>query len=215
MKKEIVSVISMSAFAILMNVTLAGAQNTKSIGHPPENTVVSAITAAKVGGSTGASINKQMDRQASELKSKLREAKIERLAEGILITIDSRLLFGPDSYGIVSKNILKDLAAVMNKYQFTNAIIEGHTDNTGEEVYNQTLSEQRAYEIETFLVGKGVKDTRIKTRGYGELQPIASNETEGGKQLNRRIEIAIYANDDVRSAALQENKSALTAQKDN
>jgi len=214
MKKEFVSVISISAFAILMNVTLAGGQNRK-IGHQPENTVVSAITAAKVGGSTGASINKQMDRQASELKSKLREVKVERLAEGILITIDSRLLFGPDSYGIVSKNILKDLASVMNKYQFTNAIIEGHTDNTGEEVYNQTLSEQRAYEIETFLVGKGVKDARIKTRGYGELQPIASNETEEGKQLNRRIEIAIYANDDVRSAALQETNSALTAQKDN
>ena len=214
MKKEIVSVISISAFAVLMNITLAGGQS-MNIGHRAENTVVSAITAAKVGGSTGASINKQMDKQASELKSKLREAKIERLAEGILITIDSRLLFGPDSYGIVSKNILKDLASILNKYQFTNAIIEGHTDNTGEEVYNQSLSEQRAYEIESFLVGKGIKDTRIKTRGYGELQPIAPNETEEGRHLNRRIEIAIYANDDARHAALQEGNSALTAQKDN
>jgi outer membrane protein OmpA-like peptidoglycan-associated protein len=151
-------------------------------------------------------INKQMDRQASEIKAKLKDAKVMRFEEGILITIDSRLLFEEDSHGLQStKGMLKDLARILTKYSNTNAVIEGHTDNVGEDIYNQSLSEKRAHEIENYLVGKGIKDVRIKTKGYGERQPIASNDLENGRQMNRRIEIAIYANDEMRHATAPED----------
>jgi outer membrane protein OmpA-like peptidoglycan-associated protein len=174
----------------------------KTAGHQLDNTIVSVIANAKVGGTTGTMINKQMDRQAFELKAKLKDAKVMRLEEGILITIDSRLLFDADSYGLRSKNaMLKDLARSLAKYSNTNAVIEGHTDNVAEEIYNKSLTEYRAHEIENYLIRKGIKDARMKTRGYGEKQPIASNESESGRQMNCRIEIAIYANDEMRRTA--------------
>jgi outer membrane protein OmpA-like peptidoglycan-associated protein len=173
----------------------------KTVGHQLENTIVSELSSATVGGTTGSAINKQMDKQASELRSRLKGAKIIRFEEGILITIDSRLLFEEDSYTLQStKGMLKDLARILQKHGYTNAVIEGHTDNVGEEIYNQSLSENRAHEIENYLIGKGINDARMKTRGYGEKQPIAPNDTNAGRQLNRRIEIGLYANDQLRQA---------------
>ena len=122
-----------------------------------------------------------------------------RFEEGILITIDSRVLFEEDSHGLQSKNgMLKDLARTLKKYDYTSAFIEGHTDNVGEDIYNQSLSEQRAHEIENYLMRKGISDARMKTKGYGERQPIASNDSDNGRQLNRRIEIALFASEELR-----------------
>lgn len=182
--------------------------SSKVAGHQLDNSIVTVLAGTTVGGSTGTMINKQMDRQASELRSKLNGAKVVRFGEGILITIDTRLLFEEDSYKLQStKGLLKDLAHILEKYPITNAVIEGHTDNTGEEIYNQSLSENRAHEIENYLIGKGIKDARMKTRGYGELQPIASNDTEAGRQMNRRIEIGLFANEEVRLAVSKEEKT--------
>jgi len=184
------------------------ASTVKTAGHQLDNTIVSTIANTKVGGTTGAMISRQMDRQASELKEKLKDAKVMRFEEGILITIDSRLLFEEDSHGLQStKGMLKDLAHILAKYAYTNAVIEGHTDNVGEDIYNQSLSEQRAHEIENYLIKKGIKDARMKTKGYGERQPIASNDSESGRQMNRRIEIALYANDEVRLVTAPEDAS--------
>jgi outer membrane protein OmpA-like peptidoglycan-associated protein len=171
----------------------------KESGHQLNNTVIAAIASAKVGGALGTSINKQMDRQASELKNNLREAKVMRFEEGIVITIDSKVLFGEDSDGIQDKKELKELARILSDYPFTNVVIESHTDNVAEDIYNQSLTERRAHEIEVYLIKKGIDDARMKTRGYGERQPIASNETERGRQMNRRIEIGIYANEMLRN----------------
>lgn len=181
-----------------------GKSSVKLGGHHLDNTIVTVLASAKVGGPTGSAINRQMDRQASELKSKLKGARVMRFEEGILITIDTRDLFEEDSYGLESTSMVKDLAKILDKYSFTNAVIEGHTDNVGEEIYNKSLSENRAHEIENYLIARGIKDARIKTRGYGEKQPIASNDTESGRQLNRRIEIAIFANEELRLAAASE-----------
>jgi outer membrane protein OmpA-like peptidoglycan-associated protein len=181
--------------------------SSKIAGHQLGNSIVTMLTGTTVGGATGTMISKQMDRQASELRSKLKGAKVVRYAEGILVTIDTRLLFEEDSYELQStKGMLKDLARILEKYPFTNAVIEGHTDNTGEEIYNQSLSENRAHEIENYLIGKGIKDARMKTRGYGEQQPIATNDTEAGRKMNRRIEIGLFANDEVRLAVSKEEK---------
>lgn len=215
MKQRLVASVIFSSVASVLFLIIAGLLNTaaaqgesdgksmvKMAGHQLENTVISTLLNAKVGGNMGTMINKQMDRQAAELKQNLPDAKVMRFEEGILITIDSRIFFEEDSHGLASaKKTLKDLARILGKYPFTNAAIEVHSDNIGEEIYNQSLSEQRAHEIENYLIGKGVKDARMKSRGYGERQPIASNDTESGRQMNRRIEIALYASDELRANA--------------
>jgi outer membrane protein OmpA-like peptidoglycan-associated protein len=89
----------------------------------------------------------------------------------------------------------------LKKYDDTNLLIEGHTDNTGEDAYNQKLSESRAAAVENFLETQGVAASRITTKGYGESQPLDSNDTEAGKQKNRRVEVAIYANNKMKRAA--------------
>ena len=80
---------------------------------------------------------------------------------------------------------------------------EGHTDSTGEEVYNLSLSEQRVHEIENYFVSQGVKNARIRVKGYGEQQPLVSNNTEAGRHTNRRVEFALYANDEMKNLAME------------
>jgi outer membrane protein OmpA-like peptidoglycan-associated protein len=221
MKQRLESSVVFSVWVTVLFLSLVGcsSRNTASIesskgptsrsnGHQLDNSIVSVISNAKVGGTLGTMINKQMDRQASELKSKLKEAKVMRFEEGILITIDSRVLFEEDSHGLESTNgMLKDLAKILKKYDYTSAFIEGHTDNVGEDIYNQSLSEQRAHEVENYLIRKGINDARMKTKGYGERQPIASNDSESGRQLNRRIEIALFASEQLRLTTTRQDST--------
>jgi outer membrane protein OmpA-like peptidoglycan-associated protein len=95
---------------------------------------------------------------------------------------------------------LTDLGVILNKYDDTNVLIEGHTDADGTESYNQTLSEQRANSVKAYLVTQAVTSGRVTTVGYGETQPVADNTTAGGKQLNRRVEVAIMANEKLKKA---------------
>jgi outer membrane protein OmpA-like peptidoglycan-associated protein len=80
-------------------------------------------------------------------------------------------------------------------------LIEGHTDNTGADDYNLDLSNKRAREVASFLNDQGVKSSRVDTEGYGETQPIESNDTSVGKQKNRRVEVAIFANKKMKKMA--------------
>lgn len=173
------------------------------IGHRSGNTATGAIIGAAVGGATGALIGRQMDKQAEELKKDLEGAKVERVGEGILVTFDSGLLFKTNSSELnpTTKANLTDLAGTLNKYDDTNILIEGHTDNTGEEPYNQRLSERRAAEVESYLVTQGVDGGRLTTRGYGEEQPLSANDSETGRATNRRVEVAIYANEKMKKLA--------------
>jgi outer membrane protein OmpA-like peptidoglycan-associated protein len=173
------------------------------IGHQSDNTVVGAIIGAAVGGTAGALIGRHMDKQAEELKNDLKGATVQRVGEGIIITFDSGLLFDLDSYQLqqTTKTNLDELAKTLNKYEDTDILIEGHTDSSGEDNYNQTLSERRAREVEDYLQSQQVKGSRIKTKGYGEEQPLASNETDAGRRSNRRVEVAIYANDEMKKLA--------------
>lgn len=166
------------------------------IGSRSDNTAVGAIIGATVGGAAGALIGRYMDKQAEELKRDLEGAEVERVGEGIKITFDSGLLFAFDSDDLNSetKQNLTELAQTLNKYEDTNILIEGHTDAKGSEEYNEELSERRAESVADFLRDQGVKASRITTEGYGESQPVASNESESGRQENRRVEVAIYAN---------------------
>ena len=168
------------------------------IGKQSNNTAVGAIIGAAVGGATGAAIGHHMDKQAEELKEDLKGAKVERIGEGIKITFDSGLMFDFDSYLLTSgtKENLTGLAKTLTKYDDTNILIEGHTDKKGTEDYNMTLSKKRAQAVTNYLETLSVKDSRLTTNGYGELQPISENDQE-----NRRVEVAIYANKKMKKAA--------------
>lgn len=174
-----------------------------AIGAAAGNTAAGAIIGAAVGGAAGAIIGNYMDKQAAEMERDLEGAKIERIGEGIKITFDSGLLFDVDRYELTSsaRTNLTDLSRILNKYEDTNILVEGHTDSTGSEDYNMTLSERRAQAVSHYLASQNVTPSRFSIIGYGEMQPIASNETAEGRRLNRRVELAIMANEKLKAAA--------------
>lgn len=173
------------------------------IGSDSDQTAKGAIIGAAIGGAAGALIGNYMDKQAEELREDLDGAKIERVGEGIKITFDSGILFGFDSYKLTStsRSNLSEMSETLKKYEDTEILIEGHTDSKGSESYNQSLSENRANSVGGYLRNLGVAPTRITQVGYGEQQPVADNSTEAGRQQNRRVEIAIFANDKLKRAA--------------
>lgn len=173
------------------------------IGNKAGNTAVGAIIGAAIGGTAGALIGNYMDRQAEEMQRDIQGAKIERVGEGIKITFDSGILFATNSADLqpAAKENIGKLATILNKYEDTNILVEGHTDSTGSTDYNQGLSERRAASVASYAKSMNVKGDRFTTVGYGETQPVMSNSTSEGRQANRRVEIAIFANDDLKEAA--------------
>lgn len=168
-----------------------------------KGTAIGAIAGAAVGGSTGAIIGRKMDKQAEELQRDMKNARVERVGEGIKITFDSGILFDTNKSDLRPASIseIDNMAEVLKKYPDTNVLIEGHTDNTGSDAINQPLSERRAQAVANETRARGVAAERITTQGYGSTQPVADNATMEGKQANRRVEIAIYANEKMKKAA--------------
>lgn len=174
-----------------------------AIGKKSGNTAVGIIIGAAVGGTAGALIGNYMDKQAAEIRKDMRNAKVERVGEGILITFDSGLLFDVDSYQLrgTTRDNLNQLATTLQKYDDTEVLIEGHTDSSGSDDHNQTLSENRAKSVSNYLARQGVLPSRMTPIGYGESQPVEDNATAAGKQANRRVAVAIYANKKLKKAA--------------
>jgi len=173
------------------------------IGKTAGSTAVGVILGAVVGGVAGAYIGNYMDKQAEEMRRDIEGAKIERIGEGIKITFDSGVLFDVDKSALrpnAKTNLIK-LSAILNKYEDTNILIEGHTDSTGSEDHNMDLSIRRAQSVSSYLATNRVLPTRFNVVGYGETQPVADNATLEGRQLNRRVEIAIIANDKLKKIA--------------
>ncbi len=144
-----------------------------------------------------------MDKQAEELDEDLEGAEVERVGEGIKITFDSGILFNFDSAELTTpaRENIENLATTLKKYEDTNILIEGHTDSKGSDQYNKKLSEKRAESVADALAKLGIRNIRMHQIGYGENQPVADNDTERGRQLNRRVEVAIFANEDLKEAA--------------
>jgi len=178
-----------------------------AIGHAAGNTAAGAIIGAAVGGAAGAVIGNYMDRQAAEMERDIEGAKIERIGEGIKITFDSGILFAYNSADLESASRLNltRLATILNKYDDTDILLEGHTDSDGAPDYNLGLSERRAQSVNDFLAGLEVQSARFTVMGYGEGQPVATNTTSDGKAQNRRVEVAIMANDDLKEAAKRQS----------
>lgn len=175
---------------------LAGGTVGALIGKKAGNTAVGALIGGAVGGTAGAFIGRGMDRQAEQLKQTIPGAEVIREGEGIIVKFDSGILFD------VSKSELKtaamtniqNLAKSLKDNPDTDVMIIGHTDNSGSDEYNNRLSERRAEAVKTFTINQGISASRINTRGKGESEPIADNNTEEGKTKNRRVEIVIVAN---------------------
>lgn len=187
----------------------AGAAGGAAVGQATDNTAEGAILGAVVGGAAGALIGQRMDRKANELDRELENAEVERVGEGIKVTFDSGLLFDFDSATLRdnAEENLAEFAESMEDFEDTNILIVGHTDSKGEEDYNQNLSERRSTSAADYLIQRGINDSRIMTTGKGESEPVASNETEEGRQQNRRVEVAIYANEEYREEAREQADS--------
>ncbi len=173
------------------------------IGNKVGSTAKGAIIGAAVGGTAGAIIGRRMDKQAEELAMEIPGARVERVGEGIVVTFDSGLLFAYDSDAIqgAARENLTNLAESLRKYSDTDILIVGHTDATGSDSYNQALSERRAASATAFLSAQGVTRARVRPAGRGELEPIESNESAEGRAQNRRVEVVIVANEQLRQSA--------------
>lgn len=183
----------------------AGAVIGGIIGNNTGSTTRGAIIGAVLGGAAGAAIGNRMDRQAEELERQLPNATVERVGEGIGVTFDSGILFDVDQSQLrpVAEDNLSELAESLDAYEDTRVLVVGHTDATGSDSYNQSLSERRAQSARAFLLRQGIAPDRVEALGRGETEPVASNDTAEGRQLNRRVEIAIFASEELQQEMLQ------------
>jgi outer membrane protein OmpA-like peptidoglycan-associated protein len=165
------------------------------IGHKTGSTARGAIIGAVVGGVAGSLIGRRMDDQAEKLAQELEDAEVSRVGEGIAVTFDSGILFPFDSASLTSeaRANLRTLADSLQTEARTEVMIVGHTDSAGSDDYNQRLSERRGYSAQDYLSSLGVASSRLASNGKGETEPIASNDSDGGRRQNRRVEVAIYA----------------------
>jgi outer membrane protein OmpA-like peptidoglycan-associated protein len=173
------------------------------IGKATGSTARGAIIGAAVGGAAGALIGRQMDKQAQELAVSIPGATVQRVGEGIVVTFDSGILFGFDSDQLspAARENLRNLAESLQKHGGTEVLLVGHTDSVGSDSYNQGLSERRAGAAANYLTSLGLGSSRIRSAGRGKTEPIASNETDAGRQENRRVEVAIFADASTRQSA--------------
>jgi len=173
------------------------------IGKKAGNTAVGAIIGGAVGGTAGAFIGKRMDKQAAEIQNAIPNAEVIREGEGIIVKFDSGILFDFNSTVLkdAAKANVQTLASSLNQYPGTDVKVIGHTDNVGTAAVNQSISEKRAAAIKAYAVAQGVPSSRLITVGKGFSEPIADNSTDAGRAANRRVEIIIVANDQLKTEA--------------
>lgn len=186
----------------------AGGAVGAGIGKATGNTALGAIIGASVGGVAGGIIGRQMDKQAAEIEQ-IPGAEVTRVGEGINVTFDSGVLFSLDSDNLEpeAETQLNELADVLNKYPHTYILVEGHTDATGSSSYNNKLSKRRAESVSEYLEANQIDNSRIRTEWYGEEQPKVPNDNAENMAKNRRVEFAIYANEDLVEKAQEQASS--------
>jgi outer membrane protein OmpA-like peptidoglycan-associated protein len=162
-------------------------------GHAGRGALIGGAAGALVGGVVG----NYMDRQAAELE---RVAETERTGDGIVVTMRDKILFDVNSANVKpeSSASLQQISDVLKKYPKTNITVAGYTDSTGSDAYNQGLSERRASSVKFMLVSYGVDGSRVTSAGFGKSNPVASNDTADGRAQNRRVELHIVPNEDLK-----------------
>jgi outer membrane protein OmpA-like peptidoglycan-associated protein len=153
------------------------------------------VVGAGIGGLAGAGIGAYMDRQERALRERTAgtDVQVVRRGDDLVLNLPSGITFAYDSASVQPQfqRTLDQVASTLAEYSQTYVDVYGHTDSVGSDAYNQTLSERRATSVADYLASHGVQSARIGTRGYGETQPVASNDTEEGRAANRRVEIKI------------------------
>ena len=154
-----------------------------------------AIAGAAAGALIGGGIGQYMDRQEQELRRELASTgvRVQRNGDNIRLIMPGNITFATGQSQVRPEfyNTLGSVARVLQKYDQTNVLVEGHTDNVGADQMNLDLSIARAENVGNYLAGQGVAVPRIRALGYGETQPIAQNATDDGRQQNRRVEIQL------------------------
>jgi len=174
------------------------------VGNATGSTARGAIIGAAVGGAAGAIIGHQMDQKAKEIQATVAGAEVTRVGEGLVVTFASGLLFDVDSSSLraESKKNLDNLASSLTgDFADSKLLLVGHTDGQGSDDYNLNLSRRRADAVASYLESQNISASRVETSGRGEAEPIASNDTDSGRQQNRRVEVAIYAGDKMKADA--------------
>lgn len=153
------------------------------------------ILGAGIGGLAGVAVGSYIDRQEQELRRRTAGTDVEVIRQGddLVLRMPSSITFATDQAAVQPqfRPTLDQVAQVLRDYNQTYVDVYGHTDSTGSESYNMSLSERRANAVRDYLVSRGVESVRLGTRGFGEYQPIAPNDTEEGRAENRRVEIKI------------------------
>ncbi len=170
------------------------------------NGAIGAVLGGIVGGVAGNVIGNKMDKQAREIKETLPGAEVERVGDGIKITLNESIVnfdFNSSALTSTAKTNLDKLAQVLTNNPDTNINIYGHTDSKGTDEYNMNLSERRADAVRSYLSGKGIASNRLFAKGEGEAMPVATNDTDAGRAKNRRVEFAITANEKMINEAQQ------------
>lgn len=166
-----------------------------SVGKTPEERKQAALIGAGIGGVAGGSVGVYMDQQEAELRDELAGTGVSVSREGdqIVLNMPGNVTFATDESDVAPSfhSVLNSVVSVLNKYESTLVNVEGHTDSTGSEAYNQKLSERRAASVAEYLYNGGIAVERLAARGLGESRPIASNATPEGRAQNRRVEISL------------------------
>jgi outer membrane protein OmpA-like peptidoglycan-associated protein len=175
---------------------VVGAILGQAIGHNTQSTLIGAAIGAAAGGAGGYGVGRMMDNQEKEMREALAKSEAAAVTrEGNLLSVTFK---GDVTFDTNSTEVRQELyteinrvAQVLNQYPDTLIRVEGHTDSKGSDPYNMDLSRRRAQTVKTLLVMRGVADSRIEVVGFGKTMPVASNDTEAGRQMNRRVEIKI------------------------
>ncbi len=168
---------------------------------------IGGATGAAVGAAVGAIIGKHMDNQQKKLEAELKNAEVEKTEvdglQAIKVTFPGGILFATGKSNIqpAAQAELKEFAASLKENPLTNTVVAGYTDNTGSMEANERVSNARANSVKSFLEGQGVAAARIQAKGFPMQDYVASNDTKEGQAKNRRVEVYIYASDEMVKAA--------------
>jgi outer membrane protein OmpA-like peptidoglycan-associated protein len=154
-----------------------------------------ALIGAGVGALAGGAVGGYMDAQEAKLRERLQRTGvgIQRVGDEIILVMPGNITFATDSSDLRPDffDVLDSVGLVLNEYDRTVVEVAGHTDSTGSDAYNRELASKRATTVASYLRARGVSDMRLLTLAYGEARPVASNDTDSGRQQNRRVEITL------------------------
>ncbi len=175
---------------------VAGAAAGRAIGGH-DHDAAGILVGGAVGALAGGLLGNYLDQQAQELDA-IPDAHVEQQADRLLVTFAGDLLFDSGSSTLSSgaQQRLSQVAETLKRYPETDVVVKGYTDSVGSETLNLRLSEDRASNVRNYLVGTGVGAYRITAIGFGEQFPVATNETEAGRQQNRRVELELVPHQD-------------------